>query len=408
MNQCIEPSRSEVVRGENVSQSFSYSTVMFEEALHALAIQARIIIGAHQSAISYVINQDFKGGVHTFSFSEKYEKYNCYDVAPTGKGLYAILFEDNNKAMRLTEAEILKHPRWKNFSDMKTEKGLEHPPLKGWLAIPIIRAGGDTIGFVQLSDKYDGEFDEKDEMLLTHFADVALLIFELHYANNELQQFAQIASHDLKEPIATANGYLDLLLYEKSKTLDSESKEYINIAKTRLSRNNSFLDSLQVFTQVTSNVVNTIQIDMTQLVAEVVQDLKNVIDEKQAVIKIEPLPSIVANEDQIIQVMTNLIGNALKYSNKDAETKIKISATKVHSKYQFEISDNGIGIEEKYFPVIFDLFKRLHSSNDYEGTGLGLALVKKIIERNGGLVWVSSTPGQGSTFYFTIAEKEIA
>jgi len=147
----------------------AYSAETFEDSLHVIALQARLMIGAHQSAVSYLPDSNFHAAIHTTSFSTKYEEYNTYDVMPTGEGIWVAVV-DTNLAVRMTQEELVAGPLWKNFSNMKDKRGLEHPPMRGWLAVPIVRQNGEFIGFLQLTDKYEGDFTQQDQHELTHLA----------------------------------------------------------------------------------------------------------------------------------------------------------------------------------------------------------------------------------------------
>ena len=159
----------------------------FEEALHELALQSRLMVKAHQVAISYVPDGDFHRGIHTHSFSEKYEKYNTYDVMPTGDGIWGLVVKQR-RSVRMTQAELLSHPLWRNFSDLKDARDLEHPPMVGWLAVPILSQSDGYLGVLQASDRYEGDFTEADLNLFTHLAKMISPTFELQYVNQELQR----------------------------------------------------------------------------------------------------------------------------------------------------------------------------------------------------------------------------
>lgn len=160
----------------------------FAWGLHALAHHARLRVGAHQSALSYIPNGDFKKAIHTHSFSSEYERYNTYDVMPTGKGIWSVVVEEKIP-VRMTDKELKSHPRWKNFSDMKDVRGLAHPQMDGWLAIPILE-DGRLLGVLQLSAKYEGaDFSEDDERILVELAQVTAPFFANQYAL--LQQLQQ-------------------------------------------------------------------------------------------------------------------------------------------------------------------------------------------------------------------------
>ncbi len=158
----------------------------FEEALHTLSLQARLAVGAHQCAISYVPLGDLHAAIHTHSFSTKYAKYNTYDVMPSGQGIWGLVVRDK-KAVLMSAAELSAHPMWANFSGLKDARGLGHPPMRGWLAVPVLRSNGDLLGVLQLSDKDgDADFTTTDLDLLSHLAQLVQTTFELHYVNQQL------------------------------------------------------------------------------------------------------------------------------------------------------------------------------------------------------------------------------
>ncbi len=146
-----EGGRAAIVREIDATAADAHTAATFEEALHQHAVYARVMIGAHQSALSYVPDGDFHAAIHTHSFSKKYERYNTYDVMPTGEGIWGVVVEQKIP-MRMTEKELLSHPRWRNFGDMKDARGLEHPPMPGWLVVPILRRGGGFLGVLQVEE----------------------------------------------------------------------------------------------------------------------------------------------------------------------------------------------------------------------------------------------------------------
>lgn len=394
--------RAAIVRDLDKAMATAYGADTFEESLHLLAKQARVIIGAHQAALSYIPDQDFKVAVHTHSFSEKYEKYNDYDVMPTGKGIWCVALEANKPTI-MTQEALLAHPRWKNFSNMKTVSGLEHPPMRGWLAAPIYRrSGGDVIGLLQLTDKFSGDFIQEDANLLTHFANVAALVFELQYANQELSQFAHAASHDLKAPLNTIKSFMQLVEKKNKTVLDEKSLDYIQRAIANTDRMTGLLESLLLYSSIHTNESNNTDFDCTALVKEILEPILQDKESSELSIHVEKLPTVNADKNQIGQVFDNLISNAVKYRKKNTKAIIEIKAECSNHSTQFSIKDNGIGIEPQYLDQIFGIFQRLHSHTEYPGTGVGLALVRKIIHRHGGRIWVESSLGQGTTFHFTI------
>jgi len=163
-----------------------YDANTFEETLHIIALQSRLLIGAHQSVIAYVPDGSFEKAVFTHSFSEKFKKYNSYDVTPRGKKCWGLIINKPDP-VRMTQDELLSHPCWKNFSNPKNARGLEHPPMDGLLAVPIVRPIGGIVGILQLSDKIVGEFTQQDEDSLASLAGIIAHAFELEYVNQDLQ-----------------------------------------------------------------------------------------------------------------------------------------------------------------------------------------------------------------------------
>lgn len=226
-------------------------------------------------------------------------------------------------------------------------------------------------------------------------------ISKLEISNKELEQFAYVASHDLQEPLRMVASFTQLLEARYKDKLDAEGLEYIGFAVDGAKRMQSLINDLLAYSRVTS-VTNELQpVDMRKVLDEVLFNLEINIEENHAVISKEPLPVIFADYSQMVRVFQNLIGNAIKYRTKKTP-KIHISAVKEDKYWLFGIKDNGIGIEPEYTNKIFDIFRRLHTKEEYDGTGVGLAITKKIIENHGGKIWVESEPGKGSTFYFTI------
>ncbi len=179
--------KAAIVRDIERTATEAYGAGTFEEALHVLALQARVMVGAHQCAISYIPGGDFRVATHTHSFSKKYAKYNSYDVMPTGAGIWGVIVK-NKVAVRMTHEELVCHPQWKNFSGLKDNRGLEHPPMRGWLAVPIIHHDGKFLGVLQVSDKCDNDFTQDDQDILTRLAQMILPTFELQYVNEQLQR----------------------------------------------------------------------------------------------------------------------------------------------------------------------------------------------------------------------------
>jgi PAS domain S-box-containing protein len=230
------------------------------------------------------------------------------------------------------------------------------------------------------------------------------LINELKRSNNELQQFAYITSHDLQEPLRTIASFTQLIERRYKGQLDKNADEYIDFIVDAALRMKEMIQGLLDYSRIGARRGKLKSTDIEEVFNHVLANLYVAIKENNAIITHDPLPIIVGNKGQLIQLFQNLIGNAIKFRKKDLPPKIHISCRKdeENNEYVFSVKDNGIGLELQYSDKIFEVFKRLHTIDDYRGVGIGLAIAKRIIERHVGHIWVESELDQGSTFYFTI------
>ncbi len=412
--------RAPIVRADTAAADVAGSET-FHEALHGLALVSRLRIGAHQAALSYVPDGDFKAAIHTHSFSEKYAHYNSYDVMPTGDGIWSLVVR-NRAPARMTTDELYAHPEFKRFSDLKNAHGLEHPPLPGWLAVPVLRRDGGLIGVAQLSDKFEGEFDQADEDQLVQLAKFFTATFELQYvyedlrrltgalrqatrelqrSNAELEQFAYVASHDLQEPLRMVTSYLQLLERRYKANLDQDASDFIAFAVDGAARMQTLIQDLLTYSRVGTRGASFEPTDCPGVLHQVLQNLEVAIAESDAEVSSGPLPSLPADTSQLAQLLQNLVGNAIKFRG-DSPPRIRVEAEPRSDHWLFSVRDNGIGIDPQYSDRIFQVFQRLHGIGQYPGTGIGLAVCKKIVERHQGSIWVESQAGAGATFFFTI------
>ncbi len=228
---------------------------------------------------------------------------------------------------------------------------------------------------------------------------------ELAVSNLELEQFAFVASHDLQEPLRMVTSFLTKLEKKYEGALDEKARKYIHFAVDGAMRMRQIILDLLEYSRVGRLDNLPEDLDVLKVVNEVEILLKKRISEKNAEISIDPMPVVHVSRSPVRQVFQNLISNALKYSREDVPVKIHIAASELPDYWLFSVADNGIGIHPDYFQKIFMLFQRLHAKSEYSGTGIGLTVCKKIIENLGGKIWVESTEGAGSTFYFTIPKK---
>jgi PAS domain S-box-containing protein len=228
----------------------------------------------------------------------------------------------------------------------------------------------------------------------------------LQQSNEDLKQFAYVASHDLQEPLRMVASYTQLLAERYSDRLDEKAHKFIHYAVDGAARMQSLIRDLLVFSRVETCAQAFRMVDAQGALGTAVANLKTMIDETGTLLITDDLPRVRADEGQLAQVFQNLIHNAVKFQNKSHAPRIHISAHLCDGCWHFAVQDNGIGIDSKYVNRIFLIFQRLHSHSEYPGTGIGLALCKRIVDRHGGRIWFESCPGEGTTFYFTIPDNE--
>jgi len=227
---------------------------------------------------------------------------------------------------------------------------------------------------------------------------------DLARSNSELERFAYVASHDLQEPLRMVTSYLQLLVKRYPDRFVGDALDFINYAVDGSNRMKALINDLLVYSRVGTRSKEFKTTDCEALFGQVLQILQPTADETWAEITHDPLPVIWADESQIEQVFQNLVGNAIKFHGA-AAPRVHVGVRKENQNWLFSVRDNGIGIDPQYFERIFIIFQRLHNREDYPGTGIGLAISKRIVERHGGRIWIESEQGSGSTFYFTIPMK---
>jgi PAS domain S-box-containing protein len=226
---------------------------------------------------------------------------------------------------------------------------------------------------------------------------------DLKRSNRDLEQFAYVASHDLQEPLRAVGGYVKLLEHRFPDKLDTKARDYIAGAFEGATRMERLISDLLAFSRVAVRGDAFQSADLEDALGQALRNLEAGINSAQATVAHDPLPTLSVDAGQIRQLFQNLIGNALKFHS-EQPPKIHIGALRQDGRWVFSVRDNGIGIDPQYYEKIFQIFQRLHTRKDYPGTGIGLAICKKIVERHGGTIWVESQPGHGSTFYFSIPD----
>ena len=227
---------------------------------------------------------------------------------------------------------------------------------------------------------------------------------DLKRSNQDLEQFAYIASHDLQEPLRTIAGYTQLIARRYQGKLDEDADEFIHFAVDGATRMQQLINDLLEYSRVETRGKPFTDTDTRIVLERVLNILKIAIEESEAKISYNGMPTLMGDATQLAQLFQNLIGNAIKFRSK-RPLEIEIDTADEGEEWHFAVRDNGIGIEDRYYDRIFQIFQRLHGRDEYPGTGIGLAVCKRIVERHGGRIWVESEPGVGSAFHFTIPQK---
>jgi PAS domain S-box-containing protein len=224
---------------------------------------------------------------------------------------------------------------------------------------------------------------------------------DLERSNRELEQFAYVASHDLQEPLRMVASYTQLLAQRYEGQLDDKAKKYIDYAVDGAVRMQRLINDLLAYSRVNTQGKPFEMIDSHAVLGDALRSLYAAIEENRAIVINDDLPMVRADATQLNQLFQNLISNAIKFRGTEPPG-IRISADDLGSEWRFSVKDNGIGIDAQYADKVFVIFQRLHTRQEYPGTGIGLAICKRIVERHGGRIWFESEPGKGSTFYFTL------
>ena len=311
------------------------------------------------------------------------------------------------------KSQIINHPD--SDPDLR---GLtkDHPVITSFLGVPI-KQGGKTIGMMALANKKSGYTEEDKlnvetltvafvEALMRKRAEIKMSEYlkNLENSNRELEQFAYITSHDLREPLRMITSFLQLLERRYRDELDKDAHEFIGYAVDGAKRLDTMTNDLLKYSKISSQKREIAPVNFEHVMEEALINLKVQIEENNAVITHDPLPTIDGDEQLEVQLLQNLIGNSIKYRSQETP-KIHISSIEEKNQYLFSIKDNGIGMSPDHLEQIFTIFQRLHTHAEYEGTGIGLAIAQKIVHQQGGEIWAESEPGKGTTFYFTLPYK---
>nr|WP_314898145.1 PAS domain S-box protein [uncultured Flavobacterium sp.] len=328
----------------------------------------------------------------------------------------------NNQAEKLIgilKNEIVGHYLWEVFPDRINSECYRnyreaaennqiaqfedyYAPLNKWFEISVYPSNnGLSVYFRDATERKMAE-----EKLKELNMNLEKNVKQLATSNIELEQFAYVASHDLQEPLRMVTGFLTLLEKKYGDVIDEKGKKYIHFAVDGAKRMRQIILDLLEFSRAGTLEDDQEELDLNELVKEIQLLFRKRIEKKKVIIKFDKLPVIQGHSAPLRQVFQNLISNALKYSKEGSYCEVNITVKEFENHWQFAVIDNGIGIAEEYFDKIFVIFQRLHNKDEYSGTGIGLAVTKKVVENLGGKIWLESTEGKGSTFYFTIKKQQ--
>jgi PAS domain S-box-containing protein len=263
--------------------------------------------------------------------------------------------------------------------------------------VPLHDVSGSLIGLVGISHDITERKRQEEE--------TKRIAAELARSNAELEQFAYVASHDLQEPLRAVASCVQLLKKRYEGKLDDRAEEFISHAVEGTKRMQALIMDLLSYSRVGTHTHPFAPTNCEEVINDVLANLSIAIEESGAIVTHDPLPTLVADESQLSQVFQNLIGNALKFRAEGRKPEVRVTARKDGEQWIFSVADNGIGIEPQYYERVFRVFQRLHTRSKYPGTGIGLAIVKKIVERHGGRIWIESQLEMGTTFFFTLPER---
>lgn len=358
---------------------------LLELALRQSEELFRILFYSSPIGIYIVQNGRFRLVNHQLTRISKYNEDELVGMLPLG-----FVFPEDVPAVRENAVKMLKGERSSAYDFRIVTKSAEIKWVMETVAPIFYEQKRATLGnLIDVTERKQAE--EKLKQITA----------EAQRSNTELEQFAYVISHDLQEPLRMVSSYTQLLAKRYQGKLDADADEFIAYAVDGAKRMQTLLYDLLEYSRVGTRGKPFSLADSKDIVEQAMANLKIAIEESGAVVTYDTLPTVMADEGQLVRLFQNLIANAIKFRRQEP-TRVHISAKRRYNVAIFSVRDNGIGIDPQHFQSIFEIFRRLHTRDEYPGTGMGLAICKKIVERHGGRISVQSQPGVGSTFDFTI------
>ncbi len=394
------------------------SALSVEEVLQVITEQAALIISAHQSVTSMSINQNWAQAINAVHLSDKYAQWRDYDEKPDGSGIYACICH-LNQSMRMTQAELENHPRWRGFG----KQAKNHPPMRGWLAAPLMGRDGHNIGLIQLSDKYEGDFTEADEAIVVQLAQMASIAVEnarlyeaqqqarlaaeasreeAEAANRVKDEFLAVLSHELRSPLNPILGWSSLI---QSQNLNEAKMAYALATIQRNAKLQSELieDLLDISRILRGKLsLNVAPVNLAATIQAGMETVQLAAQAKSISVQtvLEPnVGKVLGDSTRLQQVIWNLLSNAIKFTPEGGQVNIRLE--QLGSVAQITVSDTGKGIDPDFIPYVFDYFRQADgtTTRNFGGLGLGLAIARHLVELHAGTVEAESPGiGQGATF----------
>ena len=358
---------------------------------------ASIVESSHDAIIGQtlqgIVTSWNKGAQEIFGYTEK---------ESLGRSLRFLIPPDRTSEEDKILAKIQQGERIVDFETIRRRKDGQDISVSLTIS-PLITRWGKLTGASKIARDITHR-KKMEKELETQKIELEQQAAALKHSNEDLEQFAYIASHDLQEPLRTIHGFTQLLAERYQNKLDAQAQEFMEFVTDGAERMQVLIQDLLKFSRVQARKMEILPLNTEKMLQEILTQLSLTLEETQASITHDPLPTIHVDAGHFRHLLQNLITNALKYRSEHPPV-IHIGVQASSKEWQFSIQDNGIGIEPEYFKKIFLPFKRLHTREDYQGTGIGLAICKKIVARRGGRIWVESEIGKGSKFSFTIPKN---